>query len=260
MKPHPFTPAQLATLLALRTALPGVQTVLVGAGALGCHMEMRWRSTKDLDLSVLLDPVVLAKDLTGLRWKPDQRREQRWTSAQGVVVDVLPTTPSDLANGKLTFAKSGHVMSLVGFDLALAHHVPVNLDASTTLDVATVPVIAVLKMAAWLDRPAERDRDLEDLAHVIDDYLEPDDLRRWKDDLINSGLDYENQSAFALGQDVAAIAKSAHVAVIEAFLGAVDDEALPANARLARCFGGGDSVRVLTSRLQSFRMGLQRTP
>lgn len=260
MKPHPFTPAQLDTLLALRTALPDVQTVLVGAGALGCHMEMRWRSTKDLDLSVLLDPVVLAKDLAGLRWEPDQRREPRWTSAQGILVDVLPTTASDLANGQLTFAKSGHVMNLVGFDLALAHHVPVTLDAGTTLDVATVPVIAVLKMAAWLDRAAERNRDLEDLAHVIDDYLESDDLRRWEDDLINSGLDYENQSAFALGQDVAAIAQAAHIAVIERFLKTVGDESLPANARFARCFGGRDNTEVLASRLRAFRMGLKETP
>lgn len=58
MKTHPFTPTQLETLYSLRAALPDVQRVLVGAAALGCHLEMRWRSTKDLDLSILSDPIV----------------------------------------------------------------------------------------------------------------------------------------------------------------------------------------------------------
>jgi predicted nucleotidyltransferase len=112
-------------------------------------------------------------------------------------------------------------MSLVGLDLALVHVMVVPLDGTADLDVATVPVIAVLKMASWLDRPAERERDLDDLAHILDDYLEPDDLRRWDDDLIESGLPHEDQSAFALGQDIARIVLAPHLTVIDSFLAAV---------------------------------------
>jgi len=201
-----FNSAHIQTLLALRKGVPNARTVLVGAAALACQIEMRWRKTNDLDLTVVAEETDLARLLRGLGWKRHERFEQRWTSRQGVVVDALPAAPSSLVEGKIIFAESGHVMSLVGFDLALAHNVSFALDESASLDVATVPVIAVLKMAAWMDRPAERERDLEDLAHIIEDYLEPDDLRRWGDALLDAGLPYEDQSAFALGEDIASIA------------------------------------------------------
>lgn len=134
------------------------------------------------------------------------------------------------------------------------------LSNTRTVLVATVPVIAVLKMAAWLDRPGERDRDLDDLAHIMNDHLEADDIRRWEDDLINAGLPHDDQSAFALGQDVARIAQASHLAIVEGFLKAVEDEASSANARFARCFGQRDATDVVASRLQAFQRGLQAKP
>lgn len=259
MTPSPFAPSQAATLLALRKGLPHVRTVLVGAAALACQMDMRWRKTNDLDLTVVAEEADLAARLRGLGWKRHERYEQRWTSKQGVIVDALPAAPASLAEGRLVFAESGHVMSLVGFDLALAHCVAVPLDGATDLEVATVPVIAVLKMTAWLDRTAERERDLQDIAHILDDYLEPDDLRRWDDALIESGLPHEDQSACALGQDIARIVGRAHLAVIEAFMAAVSDEASSSNAVFARSFGRGDGAAVVGARLHAFRAGLRVT-
>lgn len=253
---NPFSSAQTQTLLALRKDLSDVRVVLVGAAALACQMDMRWRTTKDLDLTVVAKEADLAARLRGLGWKRHERTEQRWTSNEGIIVDALPAAVASLAEGKLVFTESGHVMSLVGFDLALAHVLVVPLDGTTNLDVATVPVIAVLKMASWLDRPAERERDLDDLAHILDDYLEPDDPRRWDDDLIESGLSHEDQSAFTLGQDVARIAAQTHHETIERFLAAVSDEASAHNAQFARCFGGGDATEVLAGRLCAFRGGL----
>jgi predicted nucleotidyltransferase len=172
-------------------------------------------------------------------------------------VDALPAAPASLAVGKLVCTQSGHVMSLVGFDLALAHYAVVPLDETTGLEVATVPVIAVLKMTAWLDRPAERERDLQDIAHILDDYLEPDDLRRWDDALIDAGLPHEDQSAFPLGQDIARIAEAAHLAVIDSFVAAVSDEASSSNAVFASNFGKPDGTAVVAARLQAFTMGLR---
>ena len=256
MKPRPFAPAQTETLLALRKGLPDVRTVLVGAAALACQMDMRWRKTNDLDLTVVAEEADLANKLRALGWERHERYEQRWTSVQGVVVDALPAAPASLAVGKLVFTESGQVMSLVGFDLALAHYAVVPLDETTGLEVATVPVIAVLKMTAWLDRPAERERDLQDIAHILEDYLEPDDLRRWDDALIEAGLSHEDQSAFALGEDIARIAGPAHLTVIDAFVAAVSDEASSSNAMFAANFKKQDGTAVVAARLQAFTMGL----
>lgn len=117
MTPSPFTPAQTDTLVALRNGLPDVRAVLVDAAALACQMDRHWRKTNDLDLTVVAEEADLAVRLCGLGWKRHERYEQRWTSKQGVVVDALPAAPACLAQGKLVFAESGHVMSLVGFDL-----------------------------------------------------------------------------------------------------------------------------------------------
>jgi hypothetical protein len=38
---------------------------------------------------------------------------------------------------------------------------------------APPPVIALLKMVPWLDRPADRERGLEDLSHLLDEFVEP---------------------------------------------------------------------------------------
>ncbi|MCU0692518.1 MAG: hypothetical protein MUF54_14050 [Polyangiaceae bacterium] len=88
-------------------------------------------------------------------------------------------------------------------------------------------------------------------------YLEPYDLRRWDDALIESGLAYEDQSAFALGQDIARIAGPAHLTVIDAFVAAASDEASSNNAVFARGFGASGDTAVVATRLQSFRMGLR---
>ncbi len=258
MTNNPFTPAQREALLELRREWTERRIVLIGASALACQIEMRWRRTNDIDLTIVAEQKELAADLTSLGWKRDARLEQRWMSPQGVLVDALPASHADIAAGKLVFAESGHVMNLAGFDLALAHHVPVSLGPAHFIDVAIVPVVVILKMAAWLDRPAERDRDLQDLAHVFNEYLEPDASRRWEDELIEAQLAYEDQSAFALGRDIGAVAKEVHYQLIIGFLAAVSDDSAAAHASFARYLAHENSSTILDARLQAFRRGLIR--
>jgi hypothetical protein len=85
-----FAPAQTQTLLDLRKGLSDVRVVLVGAAALACQMDMRWCTTKDLDLTVVAEEADLAARLRGLGWKRHERYEQRWTSNEGIIVDALP--------------------------------------------------------------------------------------------------------------------------------------------------------------------------
>jgi predicted nucleotidyltransferase len=113
-------------------------------------------------------------------------------------------------------------------------------------------------MSAWLDRPAERDRDLQDIAHVFNEYLEPDAPRRWEDELIEAQRAYEDQSAFALGRDIGAIAREIHYQVINGFLATVGDESAAAHAGFARHLAHENSSAILDARLQAFRRGLFR--
>ena len=256
MKRSELAHAQIDALLDLWKGLPEVRVVLVGAAALAAQMDMRWRCTNDLDVSVVAEQSDLERRLRGLGWEPRERVELRWTSNSGAVVDVIPVALSSLAARQLVFPRSGHVMSLVGFDLALQHVTRLQLEGNFAIEMAIVPVIAILKMTAWLDRPWEREKDLHDIAHILTHYLEPDDMRRWDDSMIHVGLPYEQQGAFGLGQDIAAIVGSEHRVLIERFLAAVSDEALGHAMVFGRCFGMFDGWHVAEARLDAFRCGL----
>jgi predicted nucleotidyltransferase len=159
----------------------------------------------------------------------------RFTYSAKLRVDLLPSSKRYLDEGSITFAQTGQVMNLTGFDLALQHHVEIALPGGNTVSVATAPVIVVLKMAAFLDRPWDRERDLQDLAAVLLQYLEPTDDRRWEAPL-NAGIEFSEQSAFALGIDIAGVAGFSHRELIGRFLAAVAADT-PHRARLVRVSG-----------------------
>ena len=49
-----FTDHQIEALRAILSLWPNERVTVVGASAIGCYMEMRWRRTYDLDVAVLL--------------------------------------------------------------------------------------------------------------------------------------------------------------------------------------------------------------
>jgi hypothetical protein len=105
-------------------------------------------------------------------------------------------------------------MNLVGLRLAFEKGVSLALPESSSMLLATVPTIALLKMAAYRDRPEERERDLDDLAFLLEDYLGDEDDRRFLLIEREPKLDYENASAFALGLDVGEIVNDEERAIV----------------------------------------------
>ena len=224
-----FSPAERCALRELTELWVDRKIALVGASALGCHIDMSWRKTSDLDLGVAVE---LDEYPAGLEvregWTQDGKYEHRWISPAGVKLDILPAGPRLLEAGVLLWS-SGHEMSLCGLDLALQHTRPAAIDNDFSIQVARAEVIALLKMTAYLDRPAERERDLADLAHLIDAYVSDDDLRRWDE---AAGRDFESAPAYLLGVDIAAIALASHRAVLGRFLDRLGDQGNPEHFRM----------------------------
>ena len=173
----PFTSEQVRVLTRLLDHCAGERVILIGAGALGCHVPMTWRRTHDLDLTILADMESAETALRAAGLVRDPKVEHRWL-AQGVRLDVLPATEQDIERRQLVWP-SGQIMSLVGFDLAYEHTLPVPLNASCVIRVPTLPVLVVLKMVSWLDAPHERERDLSDLGYILSEYLDDDAMRHW---------------------------------------------------------------------------------
>jgi predicted nucleotidyltransferase len=223
-----FSPAELDALRHITQALAGVDVVLIGAAALGEFGHCQWRATFDLDLTVALDqdefPGPLAK-IPQLR--RDERIEHRWY-AQSVQLDIIPAGPALRAQGQIHWRN--RTMTLAGLHLAFEHAVRRTLAPKLLLRVAPPPIVAILKMISYCERPADRERDLGDIAELLERYVGNDDDRRFDDRVMAANLLWEDVSAHELGVDVARVITEAERPMLDQFL------------RLAR---GGDAIGTL---------------
>jgi len=218
------------------------------------------RSTKDVDLAVAA-PI---EDLPGLLelggWRRDRAIRHRWYSAEGTPADILPVTPDLIEAGEVSFG-DGLIMSLVGFDLVLRHTTHEEIPGTgMRIEVAELPVLVLLKMVAWLDRPSERSRDLEDLATILDHALADEDERRWDLDhpVGESGLHHEDQGAYFVGLEVGRIIQDHHRAPINRFLEKVGDPDSIWFAQMVQKarYVGVKPDEILERRWAAFRRGL----
>lgn len=250
--------SQIAALREVELVWPGVNVVIIGAAALGFHYEMTWRQTLDVDLVLAIEladfPGALA---SRAGWSQHATKEHEFLSPQGAKIDLLPVGPEALKAGNLKWP-SGHVMNVVAIDLAFAHACSHTLDDGSDVLVAPPQVISVLKMASYCDRPSDRERDLQDLAHLLDSYVDDDDERRWTD--AGHIGNFELAPAFLLGVDVGRLlATDSHRELVTEFLGRLrDDESLPhIHMHTAAPWSTSDSD-ALSLRLQAFQEGLYR--
>jgi len=230
----------------------GQRFVIVGATALLHHVKLP-RATNDVDLAIVADDTRIDTLLRQYNWKPDSKHVRRWTSGNEVV-DVVPATPALIAAGSIP-TEDDHEFSLLGFDLALDHTVSVAW-LGRYLEVASLPVLIVLKMIAWLDRPYERVKDLGDLARVLDRGLDDFDPSRWELPLADIPLD--EQCSFYMGQRVREIAGPAHIAKAEEFLARMEEGSWAATFAQQGQYAYEDAEAASKQRLAAFRCGLGR--
>lgn len=148
-------------------------------------------------------------------------------------------------------------MDLTGIDLAMrdnhryAEQLPVNVT------VASRRAMFLAKVAAWLDRPADRQKDLGDIALLLDDYVDLDDARRFDEPAL-AGLDWSERPAFLLGMDLRALCSARHLSRLREFMRRVADPDAREHHWLLQVAPAGwraDST-VLPARLGSLLAGL----
>ncbi len=225
-----LTEEQLADLTQLQEICNDLKAeiVIIGAMAYKFRFPDIERYTADIDLTVALDLEDFAEleaRLTKLGWERQDRREHRWRSSRGTLIDLLPAGTKLRQAGKLVWPESQFAMSLVGFDHVFAEADAVKLNDSLTVNVAPAAVLTLLKIVAFLDRPYERQRDLEDLRGILSQYGEGSD-RLFSDEVQAASLsDFSLTNAFLLGVDLRALCTPQETAVVENFLARVFNEA-----------------------------------
>ncbi|MFM2418370.1 MAG: hypothetical protein RL385_3093, partial [Pseudomonadota bacterium] len=210
MTPAGLPPEQREAFRDLRAVWPDERIVLIGAGALRMHRRLP-RFTADLDIAVAIHaPPYPAQLATHPAWARDPQHHQRWRHANGVELDILPAGPELRAQGWVGWP-GGHRMSLAGFEALFAGTLAL-VDAELRIEIASVPLIILLKMVAFLDRPGERARDLDDIGYLLVHYLDESndaDFDRLLGAVGEGHVEPYTAQAYLLGCDVAHYAEAA---------------------------------------------------
>lgn len=127
----------------------------------------------------------------------------------GMVVDLVPFGAIERPDRTIAWPPSGAVvMSVFGFREALAATIPVLLPERITAQVVSLPALAVLKFAAWMERRhVQPGKDAYDLWLILRHYLDAGNRDRLYTEaapLLERGdFDYEAAGAWLLGHDMA---------------------------------------------------------
>jgi predicted nucleotidyltransferase len=259
-----LSPEQIASLRELQKACErlGVDAVLIGAIAFRIGMADRSRHTEDVDVALAIDLDDLPR-LTSLlqeyRWKQDPRREHRWRTSAGARFDLIPAGAKLRQARQLEWPVSKMRMSLAGFEHVFADAVEFQIAEGLRAKVAPLGVLTLLKMAAYMDSPYERQKDLQDVAVILARY-EPEDSRRFSDEVIEARLDYEAVGAYCMGQDLQRLCSVEERGLVERFMAQFNDEHTNAYHLFARQMAPGrdddvgPQVRMLTT---AFMLGFR---
>lgn len=203
------------------------EAVIIGAVAFQAFYPNRDRYTRDIDLAVALDFEdfnLMQAELSKKGWKQEKRREHRWHSPGGAVLDIIPAGMQLRRAGQITWPASDMVMSLVGFEHVFKSAIDVPALGTDSRVVPPV-VLALLKVVAFMDDPQGRVKDLSDLRELLTLY-EADTDRVFSDEVFAAELaDINLASAFLLGLDLKLLVSERERLVVEQLLSLISDPA-----------------------------------
>jgi len=107
--------------------------------------------------------------------------------------------------------------------MATCPAVTVELPSGSVVRVASLRSLVVLKIAAYLDRARERDNDLEDIAHILSEYVGSAADERRSDEIVDLGMDFDDVSPFVLGKELGALVDEAERRLVQKFVAMIED-------------------------------------
>jgi predicted nucleotidyltransferase len=199
-----------------------VPITVVGGAALAFHGHLK-RPTFDTDVAVPLRAAEIRRRLLAAgEWDANADDPVGYVHrATKAALDVLPTPAEALACGAVRVS-NGVTMDLTG--LERVHEQAVAI-AGLPANVGMTPAacLPVQKMVAFLDRPAERRKDLHDLARLLEHYVEWGDPRLFQDNVYDAELEGDQPVAFVLGLDAGRLATETGRGRVDLFLQRVSD-------------------------------------
>jgi predicted nucleotidyltransferase len=200
--------------------------VIVGAIAYQLHFSDDELKTGDIDFAIALDLADFKKlqaELSAVGWAQESKREERWRSKHGTLLDLIPAGKTLRESKQFTWPKSEFTMSLEGFDHAFSEAKPVTLADDLVLRVIPPVVLMLLKIIAFMDDPQRRRKDLFHIRALLSRY-QADSDRVFTKAITDAGIEYDLASAFLLGLDLRELCTEEEMELVRSFIARVGDE------------------------------------
>lgn len=198
----------------------------------GIHNQTSTRRTADLDIAIAIKDWEkfnqISKELCEIEgFTKDPLQKQRFKFNEAYIIDIVPFGEVAKANNNIYWPpEEEFAMSVVGFTEVANNTLDVTIDNEFTVKVASLPGIFILKLAAFNDRKNGTNKDADDLAFIIENYLGINEERAFAEhyDIYET----ENFSTFTagaalLGRDIKSILGE-NEETINTFIQILEDE------------------------------------
>jgi predicted nucleotidyltransferase len=197
----------------------GLNFYVIGATArdiiMALHGERSGRATLDLDIAIALSSWKgFEKVQTKLLQHPDIQKDhnqvQRFLYKKILRFDIVPFGEIMQKDDKVYWPPDETVaMSVLGFEETKHDTLVVKIDEEFEIEVASLRGIFLLKLFAWRDRNQLHNRDADDIAFIIENYLAINQERaatdHYEEIYLNSDFNFKSAGSRLLGLDFSGI-------------------------------------------------------
>ena len=186
----------------------GIKFYIIGAVArdiiLDLHDEKSERVTMDLDIAIAIDHWEdfddISSDILSLsNFSKDEKQQQRFFFKEKFQVDIVPYGGIKDQNDQIFWPPDeSFAMSVVGFEEAEKHLLPIEMDGSLKFNIVSLEGVFLLKLFAWKDRHNRENKDAEDLGFILNNYLNINRLMSFSEPY-NKVYDLENFTELKAG-------------------------------------------------------------
>lgn len=186
----------------------GIKFYIIGAVArdiiLDLHDEKSERVTMDLDIAIAIDHWEdfddISSDIRSLpNFSKDEKQQQRFFFKEKFQVDIVPYGAIKDQNDQIFWPPDeSFAMSVVGFEEAEKHLLPIEMDGSLKFNIVSLEGVFLLKLFAWKDRHNRENKDAEDLGFILNNYLNINRLMSFSEPY-NKVYDLENFTELKAG-------------------------------------------------------------
>lgn len=198
----------------------------------GIHNQTAARRTADLDIAIAIKDWdkfdQISKGLCEIDgFNKSNKQKQLFWYNKNFKLDIVPFGEIAKADKNIYWPpEEEFAMSVVGFTEVANNTLNVTIDDEFTIKVASLPGIFVLKLAAFNDRKNKTNKDADDLAFIIENYLDINDERAAAEHYDIYEVDNFNTftaGATLLGRDIKSIL-GGNGETIQTFIEIIEDE------------------------------------